>query len=229
MTTLDRSAVDALLARARRDVDDGLLPACQVALALDGEVLVHEAFGEADVDTRFTIFSATKPFIASLVWQLLGEGAITPDQPVADVIPEFGSNGKDAITLDHVLQHTAGFPHAPLGPPHGTPTRDGARRSREWRLNWPVGSQVRVPPHLRPLGARRDRARRHRPGPHRCPPHARARAARPVQLRARTVARRADRHRRPGAGGRARHARTSSRPRSASARSPSARSPTRRS
>ena len=79
MTTLDRSAVDALLARARRDVDDGLLPACQVALALDGEVLVHEAFGDADLDTRFTIFSATKPFIASLVWQLLGEGSLTPD------------------------------------------------------------------------------------------------------------------------------------------------------
>ena len=128
MTTLDRGAVDALLARARRDIDDGLLPACQVALALDGEVLVNEAFGDADPDTRFTIFSATKPFIASLVWQLLGEGALTPEQPVADVIPEFGSHGKDAITLDHVLQHTAGFPHAPLGSAAVGHPRGPARR-----------------------------------------------------------------------------------------------------
>ncbi len=146
MTTLDRSGVDALLARARRDVDDGLLPACQVALALDGEVLVHEAFGDATVDTRFTIFSATKPFVASVVWQLLGEGVLTPEQPVHDVIPEFGSHGKDAITLDHVLQHTAGFPRAPLGPGRWE-THEGRRAAfADWRLNWDVGSQYEYHP-----------------------------------------------------------------------------------
>ena len=91
MTTLDRGAVDALLARARRDVDEGLLPACQVALALDGEVLVHEAFGDADLDTRFTIFSATKPFIAAMIWQLLAEGSLRVDQPVHEVIPELAA------------------------------------------------------------------------------------------------------------------------------------------
>lgn len=146
MTTLDRSAVDALLTRARREVDDGLLPGCQLALALDGEVLVHEAFGDADVDTRFTIFSATKPFIASLVWQLLGDGSLTPEQPVHDVIPEFGSHGKDAITLDHVLQHTAGFPRAPLGAPRWE-THEGRRSAfADWRLNWEVGAQYEYHP-----------------------------------------------------------------------------------
>ena len=146
MTTLDRSAVDALFERARRDTDSGLLPSCQVALALDGEVLVHEAFGDATPDTRYTIFSATKPFIASMIWQLLGEGVLTPEQPVVDLIPEFGSNGKDAITLDHVLQHTAGFPHAPLGPPRWD-THEGRRATfAEWRLNWPVGSRYEYHP-----------------------------------------------------------------------------------
>ena len=146
MPTLDRSAVDALIARARREVDDGLLPSCQLALALDGEVLVHEAIGDASTDTRYTIFSATKPFIASLIWQLLGEGAITPDTRVADVIPEFGSNGKDEITLDHVLQHTSGFPRAPLGPPEWS-THEGRRAAfARWRLNWEVGSQYEYHP-----------------------------------------------------------------------------------
>ena len=146
MTTLDRSAVDALLARVRRDVDDALLPACQVALALDGEVIVHEAFGEADLDTRFTIFSATKAFVASLIWQLLGEGRLDTSQPVHEVIPEFGTNGKDAITLDHVLLHTAGFPRAPLGAPEWT-THEGRRQAfARWRLNWPVGSQYEYHP-----------------------------------------------------------------------------------
>ena len=146
MTTLDRHAVDALLARARRDVDDGLLPSCQVALALEGEVLVHEVFGEASLDTRYTIFSATKPFVASVIWQLLGEGALTPDHPVADLIPELGSNGKDVITLDHVLQHTAGFPRAPLGPPRWA-THEGRREAfADWRLSWEPGSQYEYHP-----------------------------------------------------------------------------------
>ena len=146
MTTLDRSAVDALLARANRDIESGLLPSCQLAIALDGEVLVHEGFGEAGLDTRYTIFSATKPFIASMVWQLLGEGSVTPDQPVADLIPEFGSNGKEEITLDHVLQHTAGFPHAPLGPPLWD-THEGRREAfSQWRLNWPVGTRYEYHP-----------------------------------------------------------------------------------
>jgi len=146
MATLDRGAVDALLARARRDVEDGLLPACQVALARDGQVLVSEAFGLADVDTRFTIFSATKPFVASLVWQLLGEGALVVEQPVGDVIPEFATNGKDAVTIDHVLQHTGGFPRAPLGPPRWD-THEGRRSAfADWRLNWEVGSQYEYHP-----------------------------------------------------------------------------------
>ncbi len=146
MTTLDRGAVDALLARARRDVDDDLLPACQVALALDGEVVVHEAFGDATVDTRFTIFSATKPFVASVVWQLLGEGSLRPDLPVHELIPELGSHGKDAITLDHVLLHTSGIPRAPMGAPRWT-THEGRRAAfAQWRLNWEVGSQFEYHP-----------------------------------------------------------------------------------
>jgi CubicO group peptidase (beta-lactamase class C family) len=146
MTTLDRGAVDALLTRARREIDEGLLPSCQLALALDGEVLVHEALGDATTDTRYTIFSATKPFVASVVWQLLGEGAVTPDTRISDLIPEFGTNGKDAITLDHVLQHTCGFPRAPLGPPDWE-THEGRRRAfARWRLSWDPGSQYEYHP-----------------------------------------------------------------------------------
>ena len=40
LDVLNRTAVDALLERAHREVDEGLLPGCQVALATIG--LVHE-------------------------------------------------------------------------------------------------------------------------------------------------------------------------------------------
>ncbi|MGH9274955.1 MAG: serine hydrolase domain-containing protein [Acidimicrobiales bacterium] len=146
MTSLDRSAVDALLTRARREVDEGLLPSCQLALALDGEVVVEEAFGDATVDTRYTMFSATKPVVASVVWQLMGEGLLQPEMLIGDLIPEFATNGKDAITLDHVLLHTAGFPHAPLGPPLWD-THEGRRQAYgTWRLNWDVGSRYEYHP-----------------------------------------------------------------------------------
>ena len=43
---IDPNALDALLTRARREVDDGLLPSCQVAVARDGELVALETFGD---------------------------------------------------------------------------------------------------------------------------------------------------------------------------------------
>jgi CubicO group peptidase (beta-lactamase class C family) len=141
MSTLDRAAVDALLTRARREVDDGLLPACQLALGLHGEIVLEAAFGDATPDTRFTIYSATKPFVASVIWQLLGEGLLDPSVRIAELIPEFGTNGKDVVTLDHVLQHTCGFPRAPLALSRAA-THDGRREAfAAWRLDWEPGSR----------------------------------------------------------------------------------------
>lgn len=146
MTTLDPAAVAALDARARRDVEEGLLPACQLALALDGEVVHTASFGAADDSSRFTIFSATKPFVASVVWQLVGEGLLRWDQPVHELLPDFASHGKHEVTLDHVVQHTGGFPRAPLGPADWS--SHGARQAgfARWRLNWDVGTQFEYHP-----------------------------------------------------------------------------------
>jgi CubicO group peptidase (beta-lactamase class C family) len=146
MTTIDAAAVDALLTRAAREVDEGLLPSCQVALAKDGELVVDEAFGSATTDSRFTIFSATKAFVASVVWQLMGEGLLDPARPVVELLPSFGTNGKDVITLDHVLQHTSGFPMAPLGAPEWDTHEGRAAAFSRWRLNWEVGSQFEYHP-----------------------------------------------------------------------------------
>src|SRR3954454_11219982 len=91
------TAVTALLDRARREVDDGLLPSCQVALARNGQLVAFETIGAAEPGSRYVIFSATKPFVASVMWQLMAEGKVDPAQLVTDVVPEFGTNGKDVI------------------------------------------------------------------------------------------------------------------------------------
>lgn len=128
--------VDALLTRARREIDAGLLPSCQLALARHGEIELFEALGDATTDTRYIVYSTTKAFVASLVWQLIGEGLIDVSKRVVDYIPEFAPNGKDVITVEQVMLHTAGFPYAPLGPPD-VQTREGrVTRMAQWRLNW---------------------------------------------------------------------------------------------
>jgi CubicO group peptidase (beta-lactamase class C family) len=137
---IDKRKVDDLLARVRRDVDNGLLPSCQVALGHDGELVACETFGDATDATRYSIFSATKPFVAAVVWQLMAEGAIDISARVVDVIPEFATNGKDRITIEQVLLHTSGFPHAPLGPPLWATRTGRITKFQEWRLNWEPGT-----------------------------------------------------------------------------------------
>jgi CubicO group peptidase (beta-lactamase class C family) len=143
---LDNGKVDALLERAQRDIDDGVLPSCQLAIARDGEVLVDETFGKASPDSRYVIFSATKPTVAAAVWQLLDAGELRLDQRVAEVLPEFATNGKDVITLEQVMLHTSGFPMAPLGPGQWE-TREGRLEAfAKWRLNWEPGTRFEYHP-----------------------------------------------------------------------------------
>ncbi len=130
---LDDAKVSTFLARARREVDDGLLPAVQVAIGLDGEVVLDETFG-APPESRFVPFSCTKALVGSAAWQLVGEGSLDLTRPVAEYVPAFGTNGKEGITVEQVLMHLGGFPYAPLGP--GTwETREGRLEAfSRWRL-----------------------------------------------------------------------------------------------
>jgi CubicO group peptidase (beta-lactamase class C family) len=119
---LDPGALETLRAKVHQQVDEGRMPACQFAFAVDGELAVFESFGEAAPTTRFNVFSATKAFIGGVVWQLIGEGRLTPATRAIELIPGFGVNGRTPdrmaeVTLEHLLTHTSGFPMAPLGPP----------------------------------------------------------------------------------------------------------------
>lgn len=143
---LDRAAVDKLGARIERDVDEGLLPAAQFALALDGEIVEERVFGTAGPDTRFCLFSATKPFVASTVWRLIADGELDPTKPVTMWFPAFGANGKDAITLEQVMLHTSGFPTAPMGPAHWSDRATRQERMAGWRLNWEPGTRYEYHP-----------------------------------------------------------------------------------
>jgi CubicO group peptidase (beta-lactamase class C family) len=143
MSRIAAEAVRALGERARREIDAGLLPSCQLALAIEGEIVESWTLGEAPAGpgTRYVIFSATKAVVAAAIWQLLGEGRLALHDPVAKHIDEFASHGKQAVTVEQLLLHTAGFPRAPLAPPAWETRENRLAAFARWRLHWEPGTR----------------------------------------------------------------------------------------
>jgi CubicO group peptidase (beta-lactamase class C family) len=61
-------------------------------------------------DTLLNLFSCTKAFTAVAIMQLVQEGRLALDAPVARYWPEFAAAGKEAITVRQLLCHQAGLP-----------------------------------------------------------------------------------------------------------------------
>jgi len=93
----------------------------QVAAYLEGELVVDAWAGLADEasgrpvgpDTLFTVFSVSKGVTATCVHLLAERGQIDYEDPVAAHWPEFAANGKEGVTIRHVLTHSAGLPTTP--------------------------------------------------------------------------------------------------------------------
>jgi methyl acetate hydrolase len=105
-----------------------------VAIAARGNDIIYQgAFGKRDLgkdaamslDSVFWIFSLTKAITAAAAMQLVEQGKLSLDAPIGKLLPElatpqvlegFDAKGepklraaKNAITLRHLLTHTAGF------------------------------------------------------------------------------------------------------------------------
>ncbi len=140
---LDTEELDELISSL---IDRGELVDAQYAIATDDTVVATGAFGSATLDSRFCIFSSTKPIFASLVWRLIDDGDLTLDTAVAELWPAFGQHGKDTITIEDLLLFTAGIPSATI--PHDElVSRERRARSMErWTLEWAPGSQYQYHP-----------------------------------------------------------------------------------
>jgi CubicO group peptidase (beta-lactamase class C family) len=98
-------------------IDAGLHVGAQLTVLLDGHTTAEIAVGNARLDppvemhtdTLMIWLSAGKPVTAAAIAILSDEGKLSFDDPVARHIPEFAQNGKDLITLRHLLTHTAGI------------------------------------------------------------------------------------------------------------------------
>jgi methyl acetate hydrolase len=109
------------------------VPGVVAMAATRGEVVYEGAFGRRALpdgspmttDTVFWIASITKAITSMAAMQLVEQGKLTLDVPIADVLPElsapqvltgFSPSGepqvrpaKGSITLRHLLTHTSGF------------------------------------------------------------------------------------------------------------------------
>ena len=143
---IDEDGLADLVARAQREIDEGRIPSCQIAFARDGELVVWITLGDAGPESRYVIFSSTKPVVAAAMWMLMGEGAIDVSSRVADLVPEFGANGKDVITIEQVMLHTSGFPGAPFAASDWDDRDRRRARFEKWRCNWEPGTRFEYHP-----------------------------------------------------------------------------------
>jgi CubicO group peptidase (beta-lactamase class C family) len=102
-------------------MEKGLHPGAALAVYRHGQVVLDLWGGTADQesgrpvtpDTMFVLYSSTKPLAASCLHILWQRGKLDWDDPVARYWPEFAQNGKDSVTIRHILTHQGGFPETP--------------------------------------------------------------------------------------------------------------------
>ncbi|RMO08873.1 Carboxylesterase [Pseudomonas cichorii] len=98
--------------------DDPQERGAALCIQVGGETVIDLWAGTADKDgaqawhsdTIVNLFSCTKAFAAVAALQLVDEGKLKLDEPVARLWPEFAAAGKGSITLRQLLCHQAGLP-----------------------------------------------------------------------------------------------------------------------
>lgn len=101
-------------------IDAGDFPSAVYLVAEKGEIILEDALGNAVVepeviparmDTIYDVASMTKVLVTGLLCaQMAEKGWMNFQDPVAKYFPEFDTDEKRAITIQHLLTHTSGLP-----------------------------------------------------------------------------------------------------------------------
>ena len=110
------SAVDEVIQKA---IADRNIPGAVLIVGHDGAVIYRKAYGERSLDPRhepmmldtiFDLASLTKVIATTTaVMQLVEQGKVRLNDPVAKYLPEFAQNGKEDITIRQLLTHYSGL------------------------------------------------------------------------------------------------------------------------
>ncbi|MBK8556764.1 MAG: serine hydrolase [Lewinellaceae bacterium] len=88
-----------------------------VLIADKGVPVYQKAFGLADrehnipntLDTKFIIGSMNKSFTHAVIWQLIDEGKLRPNDKMVQYLDGFPQPDAGKITVQHLLDHRSGF------------------------------------------------------------------------------------------------------------------------
>jgi uncharacterized protein YbbC (DUF1343 family)/CubicO group peptidase (beta-lactamase class C family) len=145
---VDFAGIDKLV---QQQIDEDAITGAVLVVGHAGQIAHQKAFGfrslsphpdPMTLDTMFDIASLTKVVAtAPSVMRLVQEGRLRLEDPVFRHIPEFGANGKEAITVRHLLTHYSGLkPDLDLTIPWGgRETAFGL--ANEEKLQAPPGAQ----------------------------------------------------------------------------------------
>ena len=108
--------VDAIIQQA---IHDGNIPGAVLVVGHNGKVMYRKAYGSRaleprrepmTLDTIFDMASLTKVIATTTaVMQLMEQGKVRLNDPVAKYLPEFAQSGKEDITLRQLLTHYSGL------------------------------------------------------------------------------------------------------------------------
>jgi CubicO group peptidase (beta-lactamase class C family) len=139
---VDPRRLALFLQRVRLEVEAGALPSAQAAVACNGRLVAFETYGDSSPEKRYILQSVGRTVVAAAVWKVMSDGLLDVAERVADIVPEFATNGKEVVTIGQVLTHTAGFPFAPLGYPKMLNREKRLQTFARWRLDWEPGSRL---------------------------------------------------------------------------------------
>ncbi|MEE2637751.1 MAG: exo-beta-N-acetylmuramidase NamZ domain-containing protein [Acidobacteriota bacterium] len=122
---IDRSRLDRIDTLIDRAIEDKRLPGAVIAVGHGGELVYERAFGARALepvaeamtpDTVFDLASLTKVVATTTsVMRLVEDGQLRLRDRVSRFIPEFETQGRDGVTIEHLLTHTSGLaPDLPL-------------------------------------------------------------------------------------------------------------------
>ncbi|MGA2947682.1 MAG: exo-beta-N-acetylmuramidase NamZ domain-containing protein [Candidatus Sulfotelmatobacter sp.] len=109
-------AVDAIIQQA---IHERQIPGAVLVVGHNGQVIYRRAYGDRaleprretmTLDTIFDLASLTKVIATTTaVMQLVEQGKVRLNDPVAKYLPEFSQNGKEDITVRQLLTHYSGL------------------------------------------------------------------------------------------------------------------------
>lgn len=118
-TDLDKTKLAEIDTAVEGAIKRGECPGAVVAVVHGDAVVYRKAFGNRSVkpdevamtaDAVFDMASLTKPIATGTsVMLLIQQGKLKPEDLVSKHWPAFAANGKDKVTVEHLLCHTSGL------------------------------------------------------------------------------------------------------------------------